>query len=153
MIERILTWEEIHIAATRLAEQVRARPNPPDVIVGISRGGLIPATLVAHSLGIRHIEIVNASFYDAKKKRSSVTASTRYRPDGLVRVLVVDDLVDSGTTMRETIRKLGGPGSIKSAVLYHKDGASLKCDFSSVAVPRDTWLVFPWELSSAEETA
>jgi hypoxanthine phosphoribosyltransferase len=128
MKTRRVTWEEIDARASELAQLIKNSGKEYRQIVGVARGGLIPAVLLSHRLGIDHVSSVCSS------------SSLILRID---RTLIVDDLVDSGATSERLSRYLFWTDV---AVLYAKPDGELMADYFAERVPQDTWLVFPWEL-------
>ena len=99
-----VSWDQFHRDARALAWRL-ASSGPFDALVAITRGGLVPAAIVARELDVRLIETVSiASYHDYKTqgglKVIKTIAPEVARLDGSARVLVVDDLVDTGATAR-----------------------------------------------------
>jgi xanthine phosphoribosyltransferase len=129
-----------------LSSKLAAR-GPWRGIVAVSRGGLAPAALVARALDIRLIETVSVATYDGQSQSEPhVLKAPAAAGDG-EGWLIVDDLVDSGATMR-VIRAILPRARV--AVLYAKpDGRSLADDWVR-EFPQDCWIDFPWEMDPAE---
>lgn len=138
-----ISWEQFHRDARTLGEQLKSA-GPFDAIVAITRGGLVAAAIVARVLRVRVIETVSVVSYDraaqgdvkiVKAIASDIAAMGK-------RLLIIDDLVDSGTTM-EVVRKLC-PGA-HVATVYAKPKGRALADTVVSEVTQDTWIVFPWE--------
>ena len=110
--------------------------------MAISRGGLIPAAIVARELECRVVESVCvASYEDEALGEPRLLKAPTAAGDGTGWV-IVDDLVDSGTTAR-LVRGLL-PGA-HFACLYAKPAGAAVADSWVVEVPQDTWILFPWD--------
>lgn len=120
----------------------------PDVIVGVLRGGYIVARVVADALGISDIGVVEVKFYKGigeQAERPVITQPLTTEIRGR-KVLIVDDVVDSGRTLEvvsEQVR-LRGASEVRTAALYYKPRSIIKPDY--LVVETDKWILFPWEL-------
>ncbi|HIJ63607.1 MAG TPA: xanthine phosphoribosyltransferase [Rhodospirillaceae bacterium] len=134
-------WDALYRDCLLLAHKLK-RLGPFTGIVAVARGGLIPAAIVARELDLRLVDTVCVVSYDGRMRRDEpprVIKPVAGDGDGW---LVVDDLVDSGDTLR-CLRHLLPKGHF--ATIYAKpDGASL-VDTWVTAIEQDLWLVFPWD--------
>ncbi|MDD6180837.1 MAG: xanthine phosphoribosyltransferase [Desulfovibrionaceae bacterium] len=136
-----VSWEEFHRQARTLAGRLRSIPSLKG-IVAVTRGGLVPASVLAAELDIRRISVVGAVGYTAERERDrelKVTGNVGHDGAGWI---VVDDLVDSGRTMRHLRTML--PRAHFAAV-YAKPEGRPAVDSCVAEVAQDTWIVFPWE--------
>jgi xanthine phosphoribosyltransferase len=148
MATRYLTvsWDEFHRDAKALAERL-ASAGPWRGIVAISRGGLVPATIIARALNIRVVETVSVVAYDQFSLgeealgEPKVTKLPEFAGDG-EGFLIVDDLVDTGTTAR-VVRALLPKAYF--ACVYAKPAGRGLADDVLKEVSQDTWIVLPWE--------
>jgi xanthine phosphoribosyltransferase len=135
-----VSWEEFHRDAKALAERL-VPAGPWRGIVAISRGGLVPATI------IRVVETVSVVAYDQLSQgeealgEPKVTKLPDFAGDG-EGFLIIDDLVDTGTTAR-VVRALL-PKAYFACVYAKPAGRSLADDVLK-EVSQDTWIVLPWE--------
>ncbi len=128
----------------RLIEAVRE--FRPDAVVAVARGGMMLGQLMGYGLGLRNVQSVHVETYDAEVRRDDVKIFGRCDLEGAQRVLVVDDIVDSGMTLRALIDRLRreNPGSLfKTASLFYKPTASVQPDYS-VREAKE-WIDFFWE--------
>jgi len=143
----IPTWDEIYEYLLSLAERIREDGFKPDVIVGVSRGGWPPARVMSDLLENPEIANVKAEFYleVAKTKgepviTQPVSVSVRGK-----RVLVVDDVADTGKSLRLVKAHLEEEGAtdVRIATIYYKPWSVVIPDYYE----RETtsWIVFPWE--------
>jgi hypoxanthine phosphoribosyltransferase len=144
---KFLSWHQNYVLLLKLAEAIRKSGFEPDVIVGISRGGWIPARIMSDLLENPKLANVTAEFYVgvAETKREPtltqpVSVSVKDK-----KVLVVDDVADTGESLKlvNAHLKKQGASEIKIATIYYKPW--------SITVPnyyqKETrcWIVFPWE--------
>jgi xanthine phosphoribosyltransferase len=108
----------------------------------VTRGGLIPAAIIARELEVRFIESVSIVSYDEEAKGElQVTKPPTAAGDG-TGFLIVDDLVDTGTTGR-MVRKLLPKAHF--ACVYAKPAGKEVVDSFITEVSQDTWILFPWD--------
>jgi xanthine phosphoribosyltransferase len=146
-----VSWDQFHRDARALAWRL-AGAGPFNALVCITRGGLVPAAIVARELGIRVIETVCVASYEhqkqgqlqvLKKVAAEVTAAGG---GGGEKVLIVDDLVDTGKTaklVREMLPKA------HFATVYAKPMGRPQVDTFITEVSQDTWIFFPWDTGLA----
>ena len=140
-----MTWAQYGEAVTELAEKVVATGKKFDLVIGIARGGIPVAMVVADQLGTR-IDFLNVKSYtDVGERVKPRILTTITEEISGKRVLLVDDLVDGGATMETVTRYLQseGPKSLKTAVLYTKPWSTFRPDYALEVV--DSWIVFPYE--------
>jgi xanthine phosphoribosyltransferase len=139
-----VSWDQFHRDARALAWRLSGA-GPFEVIVTITRGGLVPAAIVARELGIRVIETISISSY-RDKAQGDITVLKGIAPEISARragVLVVDDLVDTGATAR-IVRDLLPRAHF--ATVYAKPQGRPLVDTFITEVSQDTWIYFPWDL-------
>jgi xanthine phosphoribosyltransferase len=146
-----VSWDEFHRDARALAWRLSAA-GPFEAIVAVTRGGLVPAAIVARELGIRVIETVCVASYDhisqgelrlLKGVADSVTALGGGKGQG---VLIVDDLVDTGKTAK-LVRDLLPKAHF--AAVFAKPMGRPMVDTYITEVSQDTWIFFPWDTGLA----
>lgn len=146
-----VTWEEFHRDARLLAASL-ARVGTFSAVVAVSRGGLIPAAIVARELGVRVVDTVSVASYAAETVQGALRLLKPVAPDVLAlpreRLLIVDDLADTGATAR-ALRAMA-PGAHISAVYAKPRGAPLLDTFIREA-PQDSWIYFPWDLDAGRD--
>jgi hypoxanthine phosphoribosyltransferase len=129
----------------------------PDFIVGIGRGGLVPAAYLSHRMSIPMLSVDHSSrvfgFADELLMKLAVQCA------GGQRILFVDDINDSGSTidyLRRTVISHGGnPANVKFAVLINNCRSVAEVDFWSQMINREVdkaWFVFPWEAVASSST-
>jgi len=136
---RTLAWNDIRRDCRALAARLAGRPRFHGIFA-VARGGLVPAALLARDLDIRLVDTVCIASYD-DRRRGGVEVLKAPTGDG-GGWLVVDDLVDSGTTARAVRALLP---AAHYATLYAKPEGRPWVDDFVTAVDQSVWLVFPWE--------
>lgn len=135
-----VSWEELHRNARALAWRL-VDGGPWRGIIAITRGGLVPAAIIARELEIRLIDTICVASYD-HQAQSEVKVLKSVDGDG-TGWLIIDDLVDTGNTMR-TVRKMLPKAHV--AAIYAKPAGRPLVDTFITEVSQDTWIHFPWDL-------
>ncbi|MDD9206246.1 phosphoribosyltransferase [Georgenia sp. 10Sc9-8] len=157
----ILGWPEFGEAARELARAVVRSGWVPDLVVAVARGGLVPAGALAYALGTKAMGTLNVEFYTgvAQTLPEPVLLPPLMDTSALPgrKVLVVDDVADSGRTLDLVMRLIqdrGLPGAgpaapgepvpvdARSAVVYAKARSVIEPDY--VWRHTDRWISFPW---------
>ena len=144
-----VSWDQFHRDARALAWRLAAA-GPFTAIVAITRGGMVPATIVARELNVRLIETVCIESYHDYTKQGELRLIKSVTPDiikmGGKGVLIVDDLVDTGKTAKVARELL--PGA-HFATVYAKPQGRPMVDTFITEVSQDTWIYFPWDTGLA----
>jgi len=147
-----VSWDQFHRDARALTWRLSGA-GPFEAIVCVTRGGLVPAAIVARELEIRLIETVCvASYHDYKNQGAAsvlkgVADSIANVAGGKGKgVLIVDDLVDTGKTAR-IVRDILPEAHF--ATVYAKPMGRPLVDTFITEVSQDTWIYFPWDLGLA----
>jgi len=146
-----VSWDQFHRDSRALAWRLSGA-GPFEAIVCITRGGLVPAAIVARELGIRLIETVCVSSYDHTHQTDlqilkDVAANIVARGGGEgAGVLIVDDLVDTGQTAK-VVRSILPRAHF--ATVYAKPMGRPMVDTFITEVSQDTWIYFPWDTGLA----
>ncbi len=140
-----VSWQELHRDAKALAWRL-VSGGPWRGIIAITRGGLVPAAIVARELGVRLVDTISIKTY-THMSQGNATVLKRPSPDlaaaaGEGSWLIVDDLVDTGTTAR-IVREMV-PGA-HFATVYAKPAGKPLIDTYVTEVSQDTWIMFPWD--------
>ena len=145
-----VSWDQIHRDSRALAWRLMGL-GTFEAVVAIARGGLVPATIAARELNIRVVESVAVKSYDHQNqghirvlKPISEPVLELARSGG--KILIVDDLVDTGATARVVRDML--PGA-HFATVYAKPKGRDMVDTFITEVSQDTWIFFPWDLDVA----
>lgn len=150
-IREVLTWEQFGKAARELAQQVVDSGFRPDLIMSITRGGMLPAGTMSYAMGIKNLHIINVEFYTGVDTRLPLPVLLPPMPVAVdlagQKVLIVDDVADTGETLR-MVRDFCAEhvAETRTAVLYEKPQSVVSCDY--VWKRTADWVSFPW---SAQE--
>jgi xanthine phosphoribosyltransferase len=144
-----VSWDQFHRDARALAWRL-AETGPFSAVVGIARGGLVPAAIVARELDLRVVESISVVSYDHTIQQGPPKIIKAIAPEIAAGqgagVLVVDDLVDTGATAR-VVRELLPRAHV--ATIYAKPLGRPYVDSFMTEVSQDTWIYFPWDLGLA----
>jgi xanthine phosphoribosyltransferase len=139
-----VTWDQLHRDGRALAWRLIDK-GPFKGVVAVTRGGLIPAAIIARELDLRLVESVSIQTYQGDNAQARtepvVTKFPTAAGDG-TGFLVIDDLVDTGTTAK-IVRALL-PRAHFAAVYAKPEGKPLVDDYVT-EVSQDTWILFPWD--------
>jgi len=144
-----VSWEEIHKVTFTLTEKLKesSKEVPWKGIVAITRGGLVPAGIIANLLNLRHIKVVCLSSYasaqQATQTKHEVLEAIPILEDGGRGWIVVDDIVDTGKTIDFVRKRL--PNAHYAVIYVRKNFLSKVETYGSVVPEKWSWIVFPWE--------
>jgi xanthine phosphoribosyltransferase len=142
-----VSWDQFHRDTRALSWRLSANKHRWTSIVCITRGGLVPAAIIARELGIRVIETVSIASYHDYANQGSLSVlkdiSADLKTDGGESVLVIDDLTDTGKTAEEVRRMLP---KAHFATVYAKPKGVPMVDTFVTEVSQDTWIYFPWDM-------
>ncbi|GEO94370.1 phosphoribosyltransferase [Kocuria turfanensis] len=145
--KEILTWERFGEATQELARSVADSGFLPDIIIAVARGGLLPAGALSYAMGVKLSDAINVEFYTDVHQTlpDPVLLAPMLDTESIAgrKLLVVDDVADSGRTLALVLELLRGFGAeARSAVIYAKPRSVVEPDFVWRAT--DEWIVFPW---------
>jgi hypoxanthine phosphoribosyltransferase len=144
-----ISWMDFEVDINTCISQIKNKSF--DLIIGLMRGGTIPATIISNRLNIP-MRTLGLKSYTSDNKQTEISLyQTCY--DSIVNmlqqrknVLIVDDLSDSGHTFQFAVDNYKYYfENVFTLAPYMKEGTSLVPDFYSKRFEKDTWLVFPWE--------
>jgi uncharacterized protein len=143
----VISWEDLDRLVARLAGEVG---RDHDLVLAITRGGLVPAGMLAYRLGLREILVAGVEFY---REQGGTHASPRvgHFPESALlagkRVLVVDEVWETGETMTEVLARVRAAGGTPvSAVIHYKPGRSRVAgapDHHAATV--EGWVTYPYK--------
>lgn len=142
------TWDQVYGMLFEQSGKIGKSGYCPDMIVGIARGGMVPARVLADLLGVGQVVVFRIEFYAdiaVSGVRPVITQFLNVDVKGK-RVLVVDDVSDSGQSLKVARQYLveAGAVDVKIATLYAKVATQVMPDF--VEKVTSCWIVFPWEV-------
>jgi hypoxanthine phosphoribosyltransferase len=140
-------WSQIHNMLLKQATRILSGSFKPDVIVGVSRGGWLPARVLSDLLENPNLASVKTENYVGIGKPSSKPVLTQCLSADVAgkKVLVVDEVADTGESLKLVKEHVLEKGAleVKVAVLYHKPSSAVKPDYYEKET--SCWVVFPWE--------
>lgn len=149
---KLVSYEEMAKWTLDVARQIQDCRCKPTVIIGLTRGGWIPARLLCDHLHVKKLYAVKTEHWGItanQEGKALLTQELNAKIDG-ESVLVVDDITDSGESLQLAISHLQDrkPKEIMSATLLHITHSKIEPNFYSVRVPEEewTWFIFPWNL-------
>jgi hypoxanthine phosphoribosyltransferase len=144
----VVSWDDLAMLVDRLADRVRA--DDFDLLLTITRGGMVPAGMLAYKLGIRNILVAAVEFYDAAGHPGPSPTFFQFPADPLLRgqrILIVDEVWDSGTTIDAVVERVRRAGGVPTtAVLHYKPGRSRVAKVPDhYAAATEDWVVYPFK--------
>lgn len=141
-----LNWKDIEDLIDELVMQIKLSGRKIDAIVGIARGGWIPAVILSHKLNIRQVHTIQNVRYDVFKDTDiPVELSFLRNPNRDECLLFIDDIYDTGQTMKD-IAPFRFRNDLAACLVdrtCNKKGNLL--DFSACEYGKSEWVIFPWE--------
>ena len=144
-----ISWDQIHRDSRALAWRLEKKGplnGEWSAVVAITRGGMVPAMIIARELDVRVVDTISVKSYDhqsqsAAKILKSPDKSLMKNGNG---ILIIDDLVDSGRTL-EIVKSLYPEAHY--ATIYAKPKGIPMVDSFITEVSQDTWIFFPWDMA------
>lgn len=142
-----LNWATFGEASRELAALVADSEYRPSIILGIARGGLIPAATIAYALDVKNVFMMSVEFYTGVDERLDFPVMLPPLLNAIdiagARVLVVDDVADTGGTLK-LVKDFCAEhvAEVRCAVLYEKPRSVVKCEY--IWRRTDRWVNFPW---------
>lgn len=140
-----LDFEDIYKICLKLSDEIKKNNENFDVIIGISRGGIIPARILADMLGVKEIYIISSKYYKGIEKRIRkplVEVNFNLKKLKNKNILIVDDVADTGITLSTIIKETNLKA--KTLTLYKKPRSKFEPDYYYDITTE--WIVFPWEI-------
>ncbi len=138
-----ISWDQLHRDSKALAWRL-LNIGPFKGIIAITRGGLVPAAIIARELDIRLVDTICLSSYDWQDRKGEVNTLKSFDGDGKG-WLIIDDLVDTGRTA-QVVREIVPEAHF--ATVYAKPAGRPMVDTFITEVSQDTWILFPWDTES-----
>jgi len=141
-------WTQIYSMMLNLAGKIDKSDFEPEIILGVSRGGWVPARVLSDLLCNPNLANAKAEFYSGiaeTKGEPTITQSVSMSVDGR-KVLIVDEVVDSGKTLNLVKEHVVDQGAreVKTATVYIKPWSIVRPDYYEKETKK--WIVFPWEI-------
>ena len=142
-----ISWEQLHRDSKALSWRLLDKDFFKGIIA-ITRGGMVPAAIIARELDIHLIDTICISSYDWKDKKGEPDILKNFEGDG-EGWLLIDDLVDTGRTA-QLVKQLIPKAHF--ATVYAKPAGRGLVDSFVTEVSQDTWILFPWDTESQFST-
>ena len=147
----LISWPETERLCQRLAELIRASGYRPELVIAIGRGGYVPARLLCdelHLMGLTSIKIEHYLSGANRQKEAVIRYPLKADIRGL-RVLLVDDVNDSGDTLAVATQHLQAfqPCEVRTAVMHNKTVTRFKVDYCARKIIKWRWLIYPWAVN------
>jgi hypoxanthine phosphoribosyltransferase len=143
-----LSWDEVEDLLWKIYLDMKAQGYNPDVLIGVARGGLVPARILMDYLQKKYICTFQMGHWEGEASLSEKPRIIFPLPDIDLtgkRILVVDDVSDEGDTMEEVLAYLAPlVKEIRTAVLVSKADSRRKADFCPKTMGEWRWVMFPW---------
>lgn len=139
-----VSWDEMHRNSKALAWRLVDK-GPWKGIIAVTRGGMVPACIVARELDVKMVTTLCISSYDHQDQRKANILRVPTEAGDGAGWIVIDDLVDSGNTFkiaREILPKA------HYACIYAKPAGAKTTDTFITEFSQDTWIHFPWDLEA-----
>lgn len=138
-----VSWDRLHRDTKALSWRLHDLGKSWKGVVAVTRGGLVPAAVIARELGIHYIDTVSITSY--KFKEQGEMNILKKIDDSGEDLLIIDDLVDTGATAKVVKNML--PNAY-FATVYAKPAGKPLVDLYVTEVSQDTWILFPWDSES-----
>ncbi len=143
----LVSWDEVYRLAKILAFKIKKSGFKPDLVIGIARGGLVPARIVCDFLLQKDLAAIKVEHWGiaATPGKAEIKFPLPIDISGK-KILIVDDVVDTGDTYSVTMDYLKGKNAleIKSSVLHYKTRSTFVPDYWSEKQDEWKWIIYPW---------
>jgi len=147
----LISWADVEQRCRHLASRIKASDYLPDLIIAIGRGGYVPARLLCDNLHIMALTSIKVEHYlsGANKQKAAIIRYPLKADITGLRVLLVDDVNDTGDTLQVAIQHLQTfrPAAVRTAVMHQKAGTSIQADYCARKIIKWRWLIYPWAVN------
>ena len=149
---KLVTYDEISKWTLDVSRQIRDSECQPTVIIGLTRGGWVPARLLCDHLHVKKLYAIKTEHWGITANQDGKALLTQELNANIEdeNVLIVDDITDTGESLKLARNHVDAlrPKEVRTAALLHITHSRTEPDFYSVKVPEDqwTWFIFPWNL-------
>jgi uncharacterized protein len=147
---RRASWADVEGWADRIAARIREQSATPAAVVGLTRGGWVPARLLCDRLGVQRLLSLRAQHWGVTATPTGAAELTEGLSGSVAgqHVLVVDDITDTGDSLSLAVDhvRAQGPKRLESAAFLHITHSRFVPTYYAEEIPRDAWVwvVFPW---------
>ncbi|MBI5001367.1 MAG: phosphoribosyltransferase [Euryarchaeota archaeon] len=147
---RLVTWEDITEWTDKVARKMEASGFKPDIVIGLTRGGWVPARILCDQLVCKNLYSIKVEHWGITARtdmKAKLTQELAIDVKGK-KVLMVDDITDTGDSLALSIRHVRSkkPKKLKTATLLHITHSKVVPDYYGAEVPKEEWrwFIFPW---------
>jgi len=149
---KIVNWDEIHRKCKTVAAKIEKSGYKPDMMIALARSGFVPGRILSDILGVTDLVGLKVEHWLDTTAHHKEKATLPYKIPLKVKgkkVLVVDDIVDTGKSMALSVDyiKSFDPEQLKVAVLQHITASQFIPDYYAVKIKSWTWFIYPWNLT------
>ena len=143
----VLTWDLFGEASRALAQAVADSGYRPNIVLGIARGGLLPAATIAYALDVKNVFMISVEFYTGVDQRLDFPVMLPPLLSAVeiagANLLITDDVADTGGTLK-MVKDFCSEhvADVRCAVIYEKPPSVVKCEYVWRRTAR--WVDFPW---------
>lgn len=152
LTKRQIGWTELLELISSGAQEIKRVHEDIDTIVALSRGGLIPARLIAQKLNVKKVFSFGINFYNRDDKLKKVPTIYQPLPENFwsSNILVVDDIIDSGSSIKHVVnyinkRYYSDNVPLVYSVFFRPNEQKVVPNFYSELLIQPAWIVMPWE--------
>ncbi len=144
-----LSWAEVDKLIVGMLPRLQAHNF--DLVLAITRGGIVPAAIIAERLAIQQVLVASVVFYEDEEHDLDWPVFMQFPDDSLLRrkqTLIVDDIWDRGKQIVSVTERIKyAEGSSRSAILHYKAHRSQFPDKSPdfYASQTEDWVIYPWD--------
>jgi len=146
----ILSWNRVARDSKRLSKIIKESGYKPQIVIAIGRGGLVPARILCDYLLMKDLTTIKVEHWGiaATPQRRAVIKFPLCVDIKDKKVLLVDDITDTGDTLRISLDYLKGlkPKEVRTAVLIHKTSSTFIPDYYVSKIVKWRWVIFPWHI-------
>ncbi len=149
---KLVTYDEISKWTLDVSRQIRDSACQPTVVIGLTRGGWVPARLLCDHLHVKKLYAIKTEHWGITANQDGKALLTQELNANIENenVLIVDDITDTGESLKLATSHVAAlhPKEVRTAALLHITHSKTEPDFYSVKVPEEqwTWFIFPWNL-------
>lgn len=144
---KFISWNDLEYYCDKIYAQMLKDNYRPDCIIGLLRGGIVPARIFSDHFNILiDFFALDVKLYKGVNERMEKAKIKAFDGDVKGKILVVDDIYDSGKTMEAVLEHLRGK-EVKTATIFWKESAKNKPDYYAEVAKENEWIVFPFEMA------
>ena len=144
---KFISWSDLETYCDKIYSQMVNNGYKPDCIIGLLRGGIVPARIFSDHFNILiDFFALDVKLYKGINERMEKASIKAFDGDVKGKILIVDDIYDSGKTMEAVLEYLKGK-DVTTTTLFWKETAKAKPDYYAEVAKENEWIVFPFEIA------